>query len=322
MKKPFSRLHTRLGTFRQLEIFMTFAETGSINKTAEKLHLAQPSVSIQLKKLADHLDVPLIESIGKKRYLTEQGKALYQSSLEIFDSVSRLESRLSSLAGMQAGTLKMSVVTTAKYFFPHLLGPFFKKYPNIDVQFNIGNRGSIVDRLKENKDDFYVFSFPPDHMDIETIKFLSNPLVVVAPIDHPKVNEPSVPFADLMQETFIMRENGSGTRKAIENHMSQHHIELPEKMVIESNEAIKHSVMAGLGLSILSVHTLAQERNTQLAVLDVAGFPINHHWYIVYLKDKQLSDIARTFLHFIEDEGREICRQLLLDSPASAHLDL
>lgn len=321
MALPHSRFHAKLGTFRQLEIFTKFAETGSVSQTAQELHLAQPSVSIQLKKLSDNLNLPLIETIGKKLYLTDAGRALYESSLEIFDSVRRLESRFASLSGLQAGLLKLSVVTTAKYFFPHLLGPFIQQYPAIEVNFNIQKRGNIISRLRENKDDFYVFSFPPEDIDIETIEFVNNPLVVVAPRNHPLADKKDIDFSELQNEPFIMREPGSGTRHAIEKFLLQTGHKITEKMTIESNEAIKHSVMSGLGISILSVHTLGLENNNQIAILDVKDFPMIHHWYIVYLRDKKLSDIAQIFLSFLRSEGADISKKLLEDSTAAKFIN-
>lgn len=322
MALPHSRFHARLGTFRQLEIFVKFAETGSISQTAEALHLAQPSVSIQLKKLSENLDIPLVETIGKKLYLTDAGTELYHASLEIFDTVFRLESRLASLSGMQAGLLKLAVVTTSKYFFPHILGPFCRLYPAIDVTFNIQKRGDIINRLRENLDDCYVFSFPPQDMDIETIRFLSNPLVVIAPIDHPLAKEKNIPFSRLEDENFIMREPGSGTRHAIERFLLETGYRITEKMTIESNEAVKHSVMAGLGISILSVHSLGYDGAQQYCILDVEGFPMRHHWYVVYLRNKKLSDISRTFLKFLQQEGTEITNNLLIGTPAEKYMNL
>ncbi len=320
MPLPKSRFHARLGTFRQLEIFVKFAETGSISQTANELYLAQPSVSIQLKKLSESLNVPLVEQVGRKLYLTDAGKELYTSSLEIFDTVSRLESRLASLSGLQAGHLRLSVVTTAKYFFPHLLGPFCEKYPNIEVSFNIGNRGAMIERLRENKDDFYVFSHPPEDIEIDKFEFVNNPLVVVAHADHPLAKRKSIQFSSLKNESFIMREPGSGTRFAVEKYLLDSGNTVHNKLTIESNEAIKHSVMSKLGISILSVHTLAQATKSSFKILNVKGFPLKHHWYVVYLKNKQLSDIAQTFLQFLQEEGGDIAAELLSNSVAKGYV--
>ncbi|TQV77415.1 LysR family transcriptional regulator [Aliikangiella marina] len=321
MALPHSRFHARLGTFRQLEIFVKFAETGSISQTAHDLHLAQPSVSIQLKKLAENLDIPLIEQVGRKLYLTAAGQELYQSSKEIFDTVGRLESRLASLSGLQAGLLKLSVVTTSKYFFPHLLGPFCETYPNIEVSFNIGNRNSMIGRLRENKDDFYVFSHPPEDMDLETFEFVKNPLVVVAPAGHRLAGKKDISFAELKDDPFIMREPGSGTRFALERYLMETGHTINEKMTIESNEAIKHSVMSNLGIAVLSVHTLSLTTSDDFIILDVQDFPLQHQWYLVYLKSKQLSDVASTFIQFLQAEGGELVADLLSSSIAKGYLD-
>ena len=253
-------------------------------------------------------------------FLTDAGKELYKSALEIFDTVGRLESRLASLSGLQAGLLKLSVVTTAKYFFPHLLGPFCQRYPNIEVNFNIGNRNTMVKRLRENKDDFYVFSHPPEDIDIEKLEFVKNPLVVVAPANHRLAKKKNIKFSELTNEPFIMREPGSGTRYSIEKYLLKSGYSVNEKMTIESNEAIKHSVMSGLGISILSIHTLAQERNDEIEILDVKGFPMLYSWYLVYLRNKQLSDVAKTFLEFLKKEGAEIAGDLLKHSPAAEYI--
>ena len=322
MALPHSRFHARLGTFRQLEIFVKFAETGSINQTAQDLHLAQPSVSIQLKKLAENLDIPLVEQIGRKLYLTEAGEELYKSSMEIFDTVGRLESRLASLSGLQAGLLKLSVVTTSKYFFPHLLGPFCETYPNIEVSFNIGNRNAMVNRLRENKDDFYVFSHPPEDIDVEKFEFVNNPLVVVAPAGHRFANKKKIPFKKLKDDAFIMREPGSGSRLAVERYLKETGHTINEKMTIESNEAIKHAVMSNLGIAILSVHTLAQTTSKDFIILDVKDFPLQHQWYVVYLKNKQLSDVAKTFLEFLQEDGAEIVADLLSNSIAKGYVKI
>jgi DNA-binding transcriptional LysR family regulator len=320
MPLPLSRFHARLGTFRQLEIFVKFAETGSISQTAQELHLAQPSVSIQLKKLSDNLGVPLLEQIGRKLHMTDAGRELHASALEIFDTVGRLESRFASLSGLQAGRLKLSVVSTAKYFFPHLLGPFCRRYPNIEVTFNIGNRATMIKRLRENKDDFYVFSHPPDDIDIKKFEFVNNPLVVIAPVNHPLANKKNISFEKLSKEPFIMREQGSGTRHSVEKYLLKSGNTVNEKMTIESNEAIKHSVMSGLGISILSVHTLSQESIDSIRILDVKGFPMQYHWYVVHLRTKQLSDIARTFLTFLGTEGADIAGELLQNSTAMDYI--
>jgi LysR family transcriptional regulator, low CO2-responsive transcriptional regulator len=294
-----NRLVRKLGTFRPLQVLKAVADHGSITAAAQALHLTQPTVSMQLAKLAEAVDAPLYEVIGRQLFLTEAGWLTVACADDILEAVERLDSAIGNLAGLKRGRIRFGVVTTAKYFLPHMLGPFCHQYPDIDIELNVGNRQHIINRLTANKDDLYVFSHPPESLDIVATEFLENPLVVIAPLDHPLTTRRNIPFAEIADYPFIVREPGSGTRHAIEMYFRQHERKLKEKMTIESNEAIKHAVMAGLGLGILSEHTLAQGDVQQLARLDIQGFPIVHHWYWVQLKGKKLSVAAEHFLNSI-----------------------
>ncbi len=297
---------SRFATFRQLEILLAVYDAKGINKAAEHLHLTQPTVSMQLKKLADGIGMPLYEQVGKKIMFTEAGEHVVAASRDIVMRLQSLDMELSELRGLKSGTLKLAVVTTSKYFIPHLLGPFCQRYPNVDIEFKVGNRKQIIERLHQGLDDFFVFSNVPDFDDIETIDFLQNPLVAIAPEDHPLAKQANIPLATIAKQPFLIREMGSGTRFATEQYLEKSDTKLNVRMMIESNEAIKHSVMSGLGLSILSQHTLAFGEKKGLTILDVKGLPIQSHWYLVRRKQKYLSPIAKTFLSFIETEGREL----------------
>jgi|TARA_B100000745_G_C20152973_1_gene395226 DNA-binding transcriptional LysR family regulator len=300
-----TRLHAKIGTFRQLEILLAVYELGSVTLASEELHLTQPTVSMQLKKLADMVGVTLYDQVGKRLIFTEAGELMVQAARDTLERVNDLDMALSELRGLKTGTLKLAVVTTAKYFIPHLLGPFCRKYPNIDVEFNVGNRQQIIQRLQRGHDDFYVFSHIPSKLDIETIDFLDNPLVAIAAEDHPLAQERQVSLKQLAQAPFLMRERGSGTRFTIERFLRKQDLRLNVRMTIESNEAIKHAVMAGLGISILSQHTLAFGESAGVVELQVPEMPIRSKWFLLKLKAKSLSPIARTFLEFIESEGRD-----------------
>lgn len=299
-----SRLHAHIGTLRQLEILLAVYDQGSVTAASAHLHLTQPTVSMQLKKLAEAIGMPLYEQIGRRLVFTDAGRALVSTAREVLDQFARLDMTLSELRGLKAGHLRLAVVTTSKYFIPHLLGPFCRRYPAIDVQMKVANREQIIERLREGKDDFHVFSHPPDDPDIAMIEFLPNPLVAIASHDHPLIKARSITLQQLAQEPFLMREAGSGTRYAIEQHMRQRDVRLNVKMTVESNEAIKHSVMAGLGISILSAHTLSFGGNAGLATLDVQQLPIETRWYFVWLAAKRLSPVAQTFLEYVQQEGR------------------
>ncbi|WP_036228843.1 LysR family transcriptional regulator [Marinobacterium jannaschii] len=300
-----SRLHAHIGTVRQLEILLAVHQQGSITAAAEALHLTQPTVSMQLKKLASAVNARLYDQVGRKLVFTEAGLAVVATAREVLQSFERLDMTLSDLKGMKAGTLKLAVVTTAKYFIPHLLGEFCKLYPAIDIDFKVGNRQQIIDRLETGEDDLYVFSHPPDDHALQAHNFLPNPLVAIAPEHHPLAGEKRIPLQIFANEPFLMRENGSGTRHAIEQHMTGCEVALNVRMTIESNEAIKHAVISGLGVSILSSHTLTFGGRTGLAELDVQQLPITPTWYLVHLKSKSLSVVAQTFLDYVSDSGRD-----------------
>ena len=300
-----SRLQTRIGTLRQLEIFLAVYDLGSITAASEALHLTQPTVSTQLKKLADDVGMPLYQRVGRGREFTDAGRALAATAREVLESFERLDMTLADLRGLKAGTLRIAVVTTSKYFIPHLLGSFCEQYPQVDLQFRVGNREQIIQRLHDGLDDLYVFSHPPEDADIEVTDFLPNPLVAIAPVDHPLAAKQGLSLTDLAGEPFLMREQGSGTRHAIERHLARQEARLNVRMTIESNEAIKHAVMSGLGVSILSEHTLAYGGSDGLVTLDIATLPIESTWYLVRLRSRRLSPIAETFLDYLQHEGQQ-----------------
>lgn len=294
-----SRLHARVGTIRQLEILLAVYRTGSITGAAEALHLTQPTVSMQLKKLAEAMGLPLYYQVGRKLHFTDAGKAAVSSAAEVLACFERLDMTLSGLQGLKTGTLNLSIVTTAKYFIPHLIGEFSKEFPQIDARFRVGNRQQIIDQLAVGEADFYVFSHPPEGMDLDLVEFLPNRLQAIAPLDHPLARQSRVSLQEFCEAPFLMREEGSGTRHAIEVRLSRLGYQPDIRMTIESNEAIKHSVMSGLGVSILSEHTLAFGESSGLAVLNVEQLPIVSHWYLARLKNKPLSPVAAEFLEYV-----------------------
>lgn len=288
-------------TFRQLEVFEAIARLGSFTRAAEALHLTQPTVSMQIKKLTDAVGLPLIEQIGKRIYLTEAGRALSCTAREIFERLDHFEMIAAELKGLKKGTLRLAVVTTAKYFAPRLLGPFCQRYPGIEVSLKVTNRERILERIAHNEDDLYILGQPPEGLDVVAEPFLDNPLVVLAPANHPLAGKKRIPLARLAKEPFLLREPGSGTRIAVERLFAEHGLTLDVRMELGSNEAIKQAIVGGLGVSVLSRHTLALDAPMgQLTILDVEGFPILRHWYVAYPSGKQLSVVARTFLDYLK----------------------
>lgn len=301
-----TRLLTKLGTLRQLEIFMKVAEAGSIAKAAEQLYLTQPSVSIQVKNLSEAMDIELYEVIGKKIHLTDAGKEVVKTGEEVFDAISRLDENLNNLKGLQSGTLRLAVVTTAKYFVPAVLGPFINQYPGIDVEFKVGNRAQIIERMSQNLDDLYIFSDPPDDLGVTHYEFLPNPIAIIASEDNPLSKEKNLEWEDLNNELFLMREQGSGTAMAIEQHLDDMGLKITRKMIIESNEAIKYAVIANMGIAILSAYVLARAKEEGLAQLSVKNFPILSHWYVAHLTDKKLSLLTNSFLNHLLENSRDL----------------
>jgi DNA-binding transcriptional LysR family regulator len=297
----------RHSTLRQLEVFEAIARLGSFTRAAEELFLTQPTVSMQIKKLTESVGLPLFEQVGKKIYLTDAGRALQQTSKEIFKHFSHFEMTIADLKGMKQGALRLAVVTTAKYFAPRLLGPFCQQYPGIEVSLKVSNRERILERLADNLDDLYILGQPPGGIEAEAEPFLENPLVVLAPAQHPLAGQQRIPLARLAEEPFLLREPGSGTRIATERLFAEHGLAVRVRMELGSNEAIKQAIVGGLGVSVLSRHTLALDAPMgQLAILDVEGFPIQRHWYVAYPAGKQLSVVARTFLDYLREAPRHV----------------
>ncbi|MGB3491506.1 MAG: LysR substrate-binding domain-containing protein [Elainellaceae cyanobacterium] len=291
-------------TLHQFKVFEATARHGSFTRAAEELYLTQPTVSMQVKQLTKALGLPLFEQVGKRLYLTDAGRELYSTCQEIFDRLEQLEMRVADFKGMKQGRLRLAVITTAKYFVPRLLGPFCQRYPGIDVSLIVTNHERAIDRLANNQDDLYVMSQLPAHIDIKAHPFLNNPLVVMAPKSHPLARERNISLERLAQEPFIMRESGSGTRKAVQDMLEHNEIEVKVRLELGSNEAIKQAIAGGLGLSVLSCHTLTPEGNTgELTILDVVGFPIERQWYVVHLGSKPLSVVASTFLDYLKAEA-------------------
>ena len=300
-------------TLHQLKVFEAAARNGSFTRAAEELFLTQPTVSMQVKQLTKAVGLPLFEQVGKRLYLTQAGKELFATCRDIFEKLSQFEMTVADLKGLKQGRLRLSAITTAKYFVPRLLGPFCRLYPGIDISLQVTNHSGIMDRLKENLDDLYIMSQLPENLDINSQSFLENPLVVFAPIDHPLTKEKNISLQRLSEEPFILREPGSGTRTAIQRLFDEHELTLKVKLELGSNEAIKQAIAGGLGVSVLSRHTLIPEGATpELTVLDVEHFPIRRYWYIVYPAGKQLSVVARTYFDYLIDAAKLIDRHHML----------
>jgi LysR family transcriptional regulator, low CO2-responsive transcriptional regulator len=296
-------------TFRQLRLLEAVARNSSFTRASEELHLTQPAVSTQIKQLEEEVGMPLFEQMGKKIFLTEVGKEVYAFSRAIAQQFRDIESVLDDMKGVKRGTLSLTVTSTGKYFAPYLLAAFLKRYPGTQVHLEVTNREEVVQQLQDNTPDMAIMGTPPDNMELRSQAFMQNPLVIIAPPDHPLVGVSRVPLSRLVEENFILRERGSGTRNAVERFFQQRGVKLNTSMEMSRNEAIKHAVMAGLGLGIVSLHTLEFELAlNRVAILSVEGFPIMKEWYMVHRSGKRMSPIAQAFHEFVLNEADRIMK--------------
>lgn len=297
-------------TLHQLRLFAAVAQEGSISRAAERLCLTQPTLSAQLRQLADQVGLPLYEVIGRRLHLTEAGEVLLASADEVAGILERLEEEIAARRGLTQGRLKLAVVSTAEYFMPRLLGEFRQRHPRVEVALAVQNRAALIERLKDNADDLYVMSSPPEQPPVRRQPFLANPLVALAPRAHPWVGR-RLTLADLAEEEFIQREAGSGTRLAVDSFLAERGVRLDARLELGSNEAIKQAVAGRLGLAILSRHALGPRPDESgVAVLDVAELPIPSRWHVVYPEGKQLSPLARAFLDFLNERAPELARSV------------
>ncbi len=304
----------RYATLRQLQIFEASVRLGSFSRAAEELFVTQPTVSMQIKKLSDALGTPLFEQLGRNVRPTEVGLDLYEACCRIFENLANLEMKVSDHKGMRRGRLRLCVVTTAKYIVPEVLGEFCRKYPGINVTMKVSNRHRIIERLTSYEDDLYIMGqAPEDVMDVHAHPFAPNPLAMFAHRDHPLVGQKNIPLSRIAEEPIILREPGSGIRDTTLRAFDAKGLRAKVRMELGSNEAIKHAVAGGLGLAVLSAHTLSLEGpGGPVTLLDVEGFPIMRRWYLVYPKNKDLSLVAEAFVQFalnVEEKVREKLQQ-------------
>lgn len=294
-------------TLRQFRVFEAVARNLSFSRAAAELHMSQPAVSMQVKGIEVILGLPLTEQLGKKIYLTEAGREVLHASQAITARLDDLQANLAQLRGMDSGHLNIAVTTTVSAIATGILAAFRAQYPKVAIHLDVSNRESVLAQLAHNRIDLAIMGQVPDGLELDATRFLDNPLVVIAPPGHPLARKKRVSLRDLASEPFLVREAGSGTRGAMQRFFADKDMELQTSMEMSSNEAIKQAVRAGLGLGILSLQTLEQELELErLRVLNVEGFPIMRHWYVVHRTDKRLSPVAQTFKAFVLDQAHTL----------------
>lgn len=299
------RRYLRHGTLPQLAVFDAVARLGSFTRAAEELYMAQPTVSIQIKKLSETVGLPLFEQVGKKIHLTEAGRELHAACRDMFRRLADAEERFSDLRGLRAGRLRLAVAGAAKYFAPRLLGVFCESHPGIEVSLHVTNEDGLLQRLQANLDDLYLFGSRPDASDVVAKPLLPNEFVVIARSDHDLAGKRKIPFETLARENILLRETGSATRRALVGAFERHKLQPRVRMELASNEAIKQAVLGGLGVAVISRYALGLDRGeTGIAVLDVKGFPLRAEWCVAHAAGKQLSVVAKAFEHFVVSEAK------------------
>ena len=287
-------------TLRQFRVFDAVARHLSFSRAAEELHLSQPAVSMQVRGIETILGMRLTEQLGKKIFLTEAGREVLHASQAITARLDDLQANLAQLRSIDSGQLNLAATSTVNVVATDILARFRGRHPGVSIHLDVSNRAAVLDQLVGNRIDLAIMGQVPDGLGLDAIRFMDNPLVVIAPPDHPLVGQKNISMASLATESFLVREAGSGTRGAMERFFAARGLEIRSSMEMSSNEAIKQAVQAGLGLGILSLQTLEMELALKrLAVLDVEGFPIMRHWYIVHRADKRLSPVAQAFKEFV-----------------------
>jgi LysR family transcriptional regulator, low CO2-responsive transcriptional regulator len=301
-------------TFAQLRSFEAVARLGGVTKAALALHLTQPTVSTQLRELADALGVALLAPAGRGVQLTDAGRDLLAAVSRMFEHWREFEDTVADTQGLLRGSLRIAGVTTTEYFLAQWLKPFVQAYPGIEIDLVVDNRSTIIARLERAQDDLAVMMMPPQHLALQHATAMDNPLVLIGPLDHPWAQAAATsrkrPLKQLASVDLLMREPGSGTRQATLDFLSAHHIAPRLRMTLGSNEAIKHAVAAGLGLAIVSQHALATDLEREgLALLPMAGLPIQRSWQLVWRSDRRLPRAASVFMDFVQ-------RQIIKSAPA------
>jgi len=306
-------------TLRRLRTFRAVVDAGSFSRAARSLHLTQPAVSLHVKELEQECGLPLLERRGRRIVLTEAGHELLRTAQGIERELKQAEDQLAALKGLRAGRLTVAVISTAQYFAPRLLSQFCARNPNIELHLDVCNRAHIIGHLERDDVDAAIMGRPPAELaiDCEAEPFARNPHIAISGPRHPLARRASIPLADFVGHPFISREPGSGTRELIQALVERRGLEFSPAMVMNSNESIKQAVIAGMGVSFLSLHTLGLELSAKTLVpLPVAGTPIVRRWYLVHRQDKRLSPAGRAFRAYMLAEAAQLMTSFMPESPA------
>ncbi|WP_325175653.1 LysR family transcriptional regulator [Pseudomonas anguilliseptica] len=298
MRKSLMRM-----TLRQLQVFRSVCTNLSYSRAAEEMALTQPAVSLQIRQLEELLGQPLFDYVGKKLYLTEAAEALQLASADIFGRLESLDMQLADLQGSLQGQLALAVESSVKYFIPHLFAAFRREYPEVNLQLVVTNHNQAVKRLNANRDDLLIMSRVPTDMNLEFLPFLNNPIIAVAPPDHPLCQHTQLNLQDLTAFPLLTREPGSGTRQACEEYFHLKRAHFAHSLEVGSLESQREGVLAGLGVALLPRHAVRRELDLGvLRELPVAELPLLRSWCLVHPRGKYLSPVAQAFFAFVRDQ--------------------
>jgi len=291
-------------TLRQLDTFLEVARHRSMTRAAEVLHVSQPAVSMQMQQLEAAIGMPLFEPLGRTIQLTDAGVDFETYAIGAAAQLQHLDDAMAQRRGLHKGRITLAMVSTAKYFVPMLLMKFRQHFPDIEIALHIHNRENIMQLLTRNEIDLVIMGRAPENIDCVATAFATNPLGVISAPAHPLSRRRAAPLALLEGQAFVVRESGSGTRHAMERLFAEHGVHPRIVMEMPSNETIKQAVMAGMGLSFLSLRTMRHElASGHLVLLDLEGLPLVRHWHITHLASKRLSPAARAFKMFLIEEA-------------------
>ncbi|HSC09369.1 MAG TPA: LysR substrate-binding domain-containing protein [Rhodanobacteraceae bacterium] len=287
-------------SLRQLTVFLEAVRHMNFARAAETLHLTQPAISMQIRQLEGVVGLPLFERVGKRLALTPAGELFRHHAARVLGELQDAEQALQSMKGLRSGQANVGLVSTAKYFAPKLLAQFARHHPQVDIQFLVGNRETLINALRDNEIDFAVMGRPPEKLDASAEPVAENPHMFVAHKGHRLLRAVRFDLHELRDEAFLMREPGSGTRLVMEAVFKQHLFTPQRIMTLGSNESVKQTVMAGMGVSLLSLHTLELELRTgEIGLLDINGTPVMRSWHLVNMNAKMLSPAAAAFRQFL-----------------------
>jgi len=296
-------------TLHQLHVFAKVVQTKSITKASEELFMTQPAVSIQLKNFQDQFDIPLTEIIGRQIRITDFGFEIYEMAEKIISEVHAINYKTLSYKGLLSGRLKLGVVSTGKYVMPYLITDFIRDNQGIELTMDVTNKTKVIESLSNGEIDFALVSILPDKLNVNEELILDNELYFIANNQF-KIDKQKLTKEELKKHALIFREEGSATRKVMEDYFEKKNIRATKKIELTSNEAVKQALIAGLGISIMPLIGIRNEiKNKRLKIIPSSGLPIKTKWRLIWLKNKSMSPLAKAYINYLKENKEQIVKR-------------